>query len=71
MQMEVLMVNRETVYTIYGGDTVQMDMTTKYLPQLGVEIDICIHKKPINYDLIHFFQYYPTGQHLVSYLKKQ
>jgi glycosyltransferase involved in cell wall biosynthesis len=55
--MKVLFVSRSTLYSSYGGDTVQIENTAKYLRRLGVEVDISIDgtKKPEDYDIVHFF----------------
>lgn len=56
--MKVLFITRATLYTVYGGDTVQVDATAKYLRRLGVQVDIRLTNQPIDYDsydLIHLF----------------
>lgn len=56
--MRVLMINRATHYSTPGGDTVQVECTAEFLRKLGVEVDIAIGTKRIDYskyDLLHFF----------------
>lgn len=57
--MRVLFINRATLYTNRGGDTVQMENTACALRQLGVKVDIELCNNPAidysKYDLIHFF----------------
>ena len=56
--MKIVMISRSTLYTCFGGDTTQVEMTAKYLRLLGVEVDIALADQEINYkeyDLIHFF----------------
>lgn len=56
--MNVLMISRATLYSVMGGDTVQVVQTAKYLRDLGVNVDIKMTNEEIdyqNYDLIHFF----------------
>ena len=52
------MIARSTLYSSPGGDTTQIEMTAKYLRFLGVEVNIEVSDKKIDYigyDLIHFF----------------
>jgi len=56
--MKVAFITRSTLYKVYGGDTVQIKATAKYLQQMGVEVDIRLCNEEINYstyDLLHFF----------------
>lgn len=56
--MNVLFLARSTLYDVFGGDTVQIVSTAKYLRQMGVEADIRLSNEPIDYaryDLIHLF----------------
>lgn len=56
--MRVAFVIRPTVYSVPGGDTVQMSQTAKELQKLGVSVDIFTSGQQIAYstfDLIHFF----------------
>ncbi len=56
--MKVLFLSRSTLYTVFGGDTVQIEATAKYLRRLGVGVDIRLSDERIDYrayDLIHYF----------------
>lgn len=56
--MKVLFLTRATLYSVFGGDTVQITATAKYLRQLGVEVDIHLGSTKIDYsqyDLLHVF----------------
>jgi len=52
------MINRSTLYSSPGGDTIQMEQTAKFLSELGVSVDIIPSSEHINYenyDLLHLF----------------
>jgi len=56
--MKVAFIVRPNLYTIAGGDTVQIDQTAKQLRALGVEVDILLSNAviPYNlYDILNFF----------------
>jgi glycosyltransferase involved in cell wall biosynthesis len=56
--MKVLFLARATLYSVYGGDTVQILSTAKYLRILGLTVDIKRCNESIDYatyDLIHVF----------------
>jgi len=56
--MKVAFVTRLNLYTIAGGDTVQIEQTAKQLINLGVEVDILRSVDEIpyeKYDVLHFF----------------
>jgi len=56
--MKVAIISRSTLYTIPGGDTVQIINTTKYLAALGIRASIHLTHETLNYndyDLLHFF----------------
>lgn len=57
--MKVLFISRATLFTIRGGDTVQMEQTAAALQQFGVAVTIVLsNDKNIDYrqyNLIHFF----------------
>lgn len=58
MQIRVAMIARSTLYTIPGGDTVQVVETARHLAKLGVQVDIKLTDALIDYsqyDLLHFF----------------
>jgi hypothetical protein len=55
--MRVVMIARPNLYSVPGGDTIQIEETASALRALEVEVDIIIsgsidYKR---YDLIHFF----------------
>jgi len=52
------MIVRNNMYSSPGGDTIQVDMTAKYLRMLDINVEIKLANSKIeysNYDLIHFF----------------
>ena len=55
--MRVMMINRPSALSIYGGDTTQMLKTREYLERVGVDVDICLEYPPSpsrgKYDLVH------------------
>lgn len=56
--MKVLFIARSTLFTVFGGDTVQIESTAKYLRKEGVTVDVRLTHETINYDnydLLHFF----------------
>ncbi len=56
--MRVVFIARSTLYTIPGGDTIQMASITKHLGSLGIDTTIRLTHEPIDYkeyDLLHFF----------------
>jgi len=56
--MKVALIARSTLYTVPGGDTIQIKETAKNLNKLGIETEICLTTNKIkynNYDLLHFF----------------
>ena len=56
--MKVALIARATLYTVQGGDTIQITNTAKHLKQLGIETDIKTTDERIaydQYDLFHFF----------------
>lgn len=56
--MKVAFITRLNLYTIGGGDTVQIEQTARQLVNLGVEVDILRSVDVIpykNYDVLHFF----------------
>jgi glycosyltransferase involved in cell wall biosynthesis len=58
IDMKVLFLTRSTLYSVYGGDTVQIEATAKYLRRINVEVDVRLSNARIDYDaydLIHFF----------------
>ncbi len=55
--MKVLFQSRKTLFSVPGGDTVQVLKTAEYLKKLGVKIDISTKLEPDlkGYDLVHIF----------------
>jgi glycosyltransferase involved in cell wall biosynthesis len=56
--MKVLFISRSTLFSVRGGDTIQIEKTAKYLGKLGIQVDIRLSGERINYssyDLLHFF----------------
>lgn len=55
--MKVLFQSRTTLFSVPGGDTVQMIKTAEYLRRLGVAVDISTDLEPNldGYDLVHLF----------------
>lgn len=56
--MKVLMISRDSLYDVPGGDTVQITETAKALRKMGVEVDVKLAGDDIQYqayDLLHFF----------------
>jgi hypothetical protein len=56
--MKVAFIARSSLYSVKGGDTIQIVSTAKYLRQLNVDVDIKLADEKIDYnhyDLLHFF----------------
>lgn len=56
--IKVVMIARSTLYTIKGGDTIQICETARCLVELGIRVDIKLTDQFIDYrsyDLLHFF----------------
>ena len=56
--MKVALVTRSTLFSVRGGDTVQVEKTARHLQQIGVNATIVLTHElndPAAYDLIHFF----------------
>lgn len=55
--MRVIFQSRTTLFSVPGGDTVQLNKTAEYLRNLGVEVDISTELEPdlSAYDLVHLF----------------
>lgn len=55
--MRILMQSRVTLFSIPGGDTVQILKTAEYLKKLGIECDISLDLEPdlSGYDVVHLF----------------
>ncbi len=56
--MKVAFITRSTLYTVPGGDTVQIVQTARQLACMGVDTEILLSNETIaywQYDLLHFF----------------
>jgi glycosyltransferase involved in cell wall biosynthesis len=55
--MKVLFQSRSTLFTVPGGDTVQLLKTAESLRKLGITVDISTELEPslVGYDLVHLF----------------
>lgn len=56
--MRVAFITRSTLYTVRGGDTLQVAQTARHLEKLGIGVDILLTDEYIDYDrydLLHFF----------------
>ncbi|PJB82600.1 MAG: glycosyl transferase family 1 [Acidobacteria bacterium CG_4_9_14_3_um_filter_49_7] len=55
--MRVLMQSRKTLFSVPGGDTIQILKTKEYLEQFGVTVDLSLNLEPSleGYDLVHLF----------------
>ncbi|MDI6711560.1 MAG: glycosyltransferase [Bacillota bacterium] len=55
--MRVLMQSRVTLFSVPGGDTIQILKTKEYLEKLGVVCDVSLELEPnlTGYDIVHLF----------------
>lgn len=55
--MKILFQSRTTLFSVPGGDTVQLEKTAEYLRRLGISVDISTDLNPSlrGYDLVHLF----------------
>jgi glycosyltransferase involved in cell wall biosynthesis len=55
--MKILMQSRVSLFSVPGGDTIQIIKTKEYLEKLGVKVDVSTELEPDvrDYDLIHLF----------------
>lgn len=55
--MRVLFQSRTTLFTVPGGDTIQITKTREYLERLGITVDISTELEPdvSGYDVVHLF----------------
>lgn len=70
--MKVLFIARPNLFTARGGDTVQIEATSLYLRQLGVEVVISNDQQDNsaqNFDLIHYFNLIDP-EDIIGYLAK-
>ena len=70
--MHIAFITRSTLYTVPGGDTVQVVQTAGQLKAKGVGVDIFLSKDTIDYDkydLLHFFNIIRPADILYHYKK--
>jgi glycosyltransferase involved in cell wall biosynthesis len=56
--IKVAFITRSTIYTVPGGDTIQVVQTARHLTQMGISAEIKLSNESIHYqdyDLLHFF----------------
>lgn len=55
--MKILFQSRTNLFTVPGGDTVQLTKTAEFLRRQGVQVDIATESAPslVGYDLVHLF----------------
>jgi glycosyltransferase involved in cell wall biosynthesis len=56
--MRIAMITRASLYTVPGGDTIQVTKTAEQLRELGIAVTVCLANEAIDYsryDLLHFF----------------
>lgn len=56
--MKIVLIARSTLFTVRGGDTIQVTKTATHLVQKGILVEIRLTNEPIDYskyDLLHFF----------------
>jgi len=55
--MNILLQSRTTLFSVPGGDTVQLLKTKEYLEKIGIHVDISTELEPdvTPYDLVHLF----------------
>src|SRR5690349_8016328 len=73
--MRIAFITRSTIYSVPGGDTVQIEQTAKELRSMGESVDIIKAGERFsenNYDLFHFFNITRPADFLnyISILKK-
>ncbi|MBL7738071.1 MAG: glycosyltransferase family 4 protein [Chitinophagaceae bacterium] len=56
--MKVALITRSTLHTVPGGDTVQVMQTARCLQELGVEADVLLTNRTIDYDHYDVFHYF-------------
>jgi len=55
---KIAFITRSTLYTVPGGDTVQIVQTAEQLTAMGIDVEILLSNEEIDYrtyDLLHFF----------------
>ena len=72
--MKVALIGRSSLYTVTGGDTIQMVKTAEALKNLGIKADLFLSTDRIeyrDYDLLHFFNILRPADHLVHTRKSK
>ncbi len=72
--MKVAFITRSTLYSIKGGDSIQVLKTAEYLKKIGVHTDIYLSTDSIpykQYDLLHFFNIIRPADHLYHIKKSK
>lgn len=72
--MKIAFISRSTLYTIPGGDTIQITQTANQLIHSGVEVDIKLTDDKIEYErynLLHFFNITRPGDILYHIQKSR
>ncbi|WP_428330851.1 glycosyltransferase family 4 protein [Mucilaginibacter sp.] len=70
--MKVAFITRSTLYTVPGGDTVQVVQTARQLNGMGIGVEILLSNAVIayeRYDLLHFFNIIRPADILYHYKK--
>jgi len=70
--MKVAFITRSTLYSAFGGDTVQIEQTARELGEMGVDTDILLSNEDIPYEkysLLHFFNIIRPADILYHYRK--
>jgi glycosyltransferase involved in cell wall biosynthesis len=55
--MNIAFITRSTLYTVPGGDTIQVLQTARFLRELGAGVDICLTDEKIEYSRYDLFHY--------------
>lgn len=66
------MIVRSTIYSVVGGDNLQVQNTASELRKLGLEVDIILANQKVNYDrydLLHLFNIIRPADHLIHIRK--
>ena len=66
--IKAALISRSSLYTVPGGDTIQMVKTAEELNKLGVKADVFLAAENIDYDkydLLHFFNITRPADHLM------
>lgn len=72
--MKVVFIVRSTLYSVHGGDSIQVNETARNLQQIGVDVDVKRTDEQIDYslyDLLHFFNIIRPADMLVHIKRSQ